>query len=216
MRFGALTQILDDPAGDRTQRQIRMLSEGMDSLIVLDVLDDLFDGGSDTRSTVTLFEGGDLEVSPGGSVFRNTYLDLDVYATVTGTLDVGVGSELVGSGTIVGELVNHGTVNPDTARGLAVTGDFTNSAGGVLVAEIGGRTAGTFDQLRVSGTARLGGELALRKVGSFVPNLGEQFVILPVRCPRWRVRAGQRPSLRQRDQAGAGLRCGRLPRAGDG
>jgi hypothetical protein len=62
---------------------------------------------------------------------------------------------------------------------LTLTGNYAPTASATLEAEIGGLTAGAqFDQLAVSGTAAMGGSLALSKIGGFQPAAGDTFAIL--------------------------------------
>jgi outer membrane autotransporter protein len=61
---------------------------------------------------------------------------------------------------------------------LTIAGDYTQGAGGVVVVEIAGLTAGSnFDQLAITGQATLDGTLTVRLSG-FVPNSGDSFAIL--------------------------------------
>ena len=61
---------------------------------------------------------------------------------------------------------------------MAVTGNYVQTAAGVLNADIGG-TAGTkFDQLNVTGAVTLGGTLNLSLINSFVPTIGSTFDIM--------------------------------------
>ncbi len=84
-----------------------------------------------------------------------------------GTVDI-QGGVLEGSGTIDAHLVNAGQVNPgDTgntraAGTLIVTGNYTQRATGTLNIDLGGPGAGQYDQLRITGTATLGGTLNIR------------------------------------------------------
>ncbi len=91
------------------------------------------------------------------------------------------GGELEGTGTITGNVNNTGaTVGPGASAGaLTITGNYTQSAGGALVVEIGGTTQGTqFDHLSVGGTAFLNGALQLSRINSFAPSSTDTFEIL--------------------------------------
>lgn len=62
----------------------------------------------------------------------------------------GVGGLIQGSGTLVGEVINHGTINPGESPGrLVIDGSFANAAGGQLVLEVASDGHGGFvtDQL---------------------------------------------------------------------
>lgn len=81
---------------------------------------------------------------------------------------------LYGSGTIVGDLVNEGTLALGDAYytgQLTITGDFTQTATGVLNLRIGDAN----DVLTVGGTARLDGTLSVALMAGYVPNAGDTF-----------------------------------------
>ncbi len=92
-----------------------------------------------------------------GSVRINTV------ATTNAT--VGSAARLDGTGRIVGNLVNNGTVAPGNSIGtLTVQGNYTHNAGSVLEIEFDG--AGNIDLLDVTGNATLnGGTLRFVSVG---------------------------------------------------
>lgn len=82
-----------------------------------------------------------------------------------------------GTGTFGGNLTNTGTVSPGNSPGiLTVDGDYTQSPEGLLEIEIAGLT--DYDVLDVSGSAFLGGSLAVDFLGGFVPETGDIFDIL--------------------------------------
>ncbi|HYU57673.1 MAG TPA: hypothetical protein VEO00_06440 [Actinomycetota bacterium] len=72
------------------------------------------------------------------------------------------GGTLSGVGTVDGDLVNEGTVQPGNSPGIfTVTGTY-DQKGGTLPIEIAGVEAGTqYDSLSVSGAATLGGTLEI-------------------------------------------------------
>lgn len=91
------------------------------------------------------------------------------------------GGQLIGSGTFKGPIRNNGgTVAPGHSPGLmTVNGDYTQGANGVLNLEIGGTTAGTeYDQLKVNGTAALGGTLNISLINGFRPAVGDVFQLI--------------------------------------
>jgi hypothetical protein len=92
------------------------------------------------------------------------------------------GGVLQGSGSIVGDLSNAGTVHPglgDAPGFIIVSGNYTQAASGILDIQIGGPAAGTgYSVLVIGGTAMLGGTLDLSLVGGFTPVDGELFSIL--------------------------------------
>jgi hypothetical protein len=92
------------------------------------------------------------------------------------------GGAFVGFGTINGDVSNSGrltiggTATPGT---LTITGNYTQTAGGVLNIKIGGLTAGTqFDQLNIQGQASLAGTLNIQLIDMFLPAISDPFQIL--------------------------------------
>ena len=68
---------------------------------------------------------------------------------------------------------------PGSPGVLTIVGDYTQTASGVLVIEVGGPNAGTdFDQLAVTGQATLDGTLTVNLTGGFVPSSGDSFQVL--------------------------------------
>jgi fibronectin-binding autotransporter adhesin len=103
--------------------------------------------GSAYTGTATL-AAGTLTVGP----------DAAPNASLGGTLIVQSGATLTGNGS-VGSLLNAGTVVPGGSIGvLSVNGNFSQGPGGTLRIEVSPTAA---SQLRVAGTAALGGTLAL-------------------------------------------------------
>ena len=91
------------------------------------------------------------------------------------------GGQLIGNGTVTGEIRNNGGfVRPGHSPGtITVSGNYTQGANGTLDLEIGGRTAGTeYDQLAVSGAATLDGALNVTLINGFRPSVGDVFQII--------------------------------------
>jgi len=91
------------------------------------------------------------------------------------------GGELTGSGTFNGAVDNPGgVVRPGGSTGtLTISGDYTQSGNGTLFVEIGGVTPGAqYDQLRVIGTATLGGTLSIDLIGDFIPASTDVFDVV--------------------------------------
>jgi hypothetical protein len=91
------------------------------------------------------------------------------------------GGSLMGTGTITGSVKNNGaTFSPGFSPGtIAINGNYTQGANGVLNIEIGGAAPGTgYDQLQVNGTAALGGTLNVTLVNGFQPDVGDVFKII--------------------------------------
>jgi hypothetical protein len=92
------------------------------------------------------------------------------------------GGTLSGTGVINANVRNNAELDvglPGAPGTLTVVGDYTQTAGGTLVVEIGGPNAGTdFDQLNVTGLATLDGTLTVHLIKGFVPNSGDSFTIM--------------------------------------
>jgi|UniRef100_UPI0037848DC5 outer membrane autotransporter protein len=113
-------------------------------------------GTTTTASGSTLFVSGSL-VSP--------------------TVNVLLGSNLGGSGSITGAVTNFGTVNPGAAVGaLTITGTYTQGGSGLLVTQL--VTPTNHDQLLITGAASLGGTLQIAMPGGARPILGDSFDII--------------------------------------
>ena len=99
--------------------------------------------------------------------------------TLASPLALGGGS-LKGNGTVVSSTVtNDGTVDPGLSPGiLNITGDYVQTAAGVLNIELAGTTVGTgYDQLNVSGNVTLAGTLNVNPL-AFTPPGGSTYTIL--------------------------------------
>lgn len=88
-----------------------------------------------------------------------------------GDFIVGSGGTLNGTGTINGQLTSNGIVSPGFSPGtVTLNGSYVQTGTGVLNLEIGGTSAGSFDQLLVNGNAKLDGALNVSLVNGFVPS----------------------------------------------
>jgi hypothetical protein len=87
------------------------------------------------------------------------------------------GGVLSGSGVIAGNLTNSGGyLSPGHSPGsISVAGDFIQGADGTLIVENGGATPDAFDQLNVTGTATLGGNLDLKLIDGYTPDPADTF-----------------------------------------
>ena len=71
---------------------------------------------------------------------------------------------------------NSGYIMPGHSAGsIGVTGNFKQGAQGSLILEEGGNTPDKFDQLVVGGAAALGGNLQLRTINGYKPNVADTF-----------------------------------------
>lgn len=129
---------------------------------------------------------GSVNVGLGSKLSATTYTQTAGITKVDGVLqvlgDIAInGGSLTGTGTVVGNLLNDGSVAPGSSPGvMTVDGNFTQNSAGVLAIELGPLA---HDQLAVSGTASLGGTLdvtlwSTSGVPSFTPAPGQQFDLL--------------------------------------
>ncbi len=144
-------------------------------------------GGSSSATNLT--NDGVVVVAQAGRLTGETYTQNNAAATTTvdGSLNANVqisDGQLNGSGTINGNAVNEGSFNPGNSPGeLLISGDFAQTAPGVLNIEIGGLLPGEeYDVLNITGNADLGGTLdvGLYDLGGspFKPSLGDTFDFL--------------------------------------
>ncbi|MHC5540526.1 beta strand repeat-containing protein, partial [Singulisphaera rosea] len=117
--------------------------------------------GSYTQTTgATILQGGELDGGPF-------------------TIDGGV---LVGTGTIVGNVVNSGELIPGgagTAGLLTIQGNYTQGATGAFDVSLGGLAAGTqYSRLVVSGSATLDGTLNVGLTNGLLLDVGNTFQVV--------------------------------------
>ncbi|MBT6565041.1 MAG: autotransporter domain-containing protein [Candidatus Scalindua sp.] len=95
------------------------------------------------------------------------------------TLDILTGATLMGSGTIVGNVVNNGQVNPGNSIGtLTINGDYTHGSNAILNIEMNNTSA---DKLVVTGNATInGGSIDVSRSGTEVVNIetGDRHTVL--------------------------------------
>lgn len=124
----------------------------------------------------TILQSG-LLTGPGGLAKAGAgQLNLTAANDYTGETRVEVGTlALQGGGTVQGSVTNLGMVDPGQLVGtLTVTGDYDQSAGGTLNAQLG---ALGHDVLAVGGAATLGGTLNVTTL-IFTPSSGNIFTVL--------------------------------------
>jgi T5SS/PEP-CTERM-associated repeat protein len=108
-----------------------------------------------------------------------------------GVLDIGGGAvvasvpmhvlatgRVAGRGTFGGQIVVQGTIDPGPAAGRIDTGDLTLGSGALTRIDLGSFAAAEHDTIVVFGDAMLAGTLDLRRLGSFVANPGDSFVVV--------------------------------------
>ncbi|MGE4003055.1 MAG: CARDB domain-containing protein, partial [Planctomycetaceae bacterium] len=147
-------------------------------------------GGTLTLSTEVKNAGGTVIV--GGASVVDTLAGHN-YVQLSGTTDLqggalqssGVvelkGGLLTGHGTILGDVVNGGLVDPGGANAgvLTIDGNYTQSPAGDLRFDLGGDLAGSeFDLLSVTGSATLAGALQVGLMNGFEPTGGGNFQVL--------------------------------------
>jgi hypothetical protein len=93
------------------------------------------------------------------------------------------GGVLISAAAIPYDLENSGTLSPgsetDGVGRVESNASYTQSAGGTLVIDLGGGAPGTgYDALRFAGQATLGGALAWKLVGGYLPAIGQEFEVL--------------------------------------
>ena len=125
---------------------------------------------------------GLLDLTPGTFLATNATLTIQSGGQMlVGAVELYGGATLRGNGVLDAGVLNaSGNVAPGTSAGLlAITGDYVQTAGGKLSAEIGGTTPGTdYDLFAVAGTASLDGTLQTALINSFAPDLTNIFTIL--------------------------------------
>lgn len=128
---------------------------------------------------VSVGQGSSLTLGGGSDYVQTAGVTIVNGQLVAALVDLRSG-DLLGSGTIVGNVKNSGQVKPGNSPGiLTITGDFLQTASGVLDMEIGGLLPGLeYDVLSILGTATLGGALNIHFVNGYLPGLGETFSLL--------------------------------------
>ncbi|WP_206026254.1 autotransporter domain-containing protein [Roseimicrobium sp. ORNL1] len=132
---------------------------------------------------------GDFHKNGGGTLVTNTVLQIGGSANihqgalfVNGTFEAGRvnvfrGGLLGGSGVILGDVFNSGTVAPGNSPGtLTIIGNYTQRKSSTLQIEIASEKV--FDRLVVSGTARVDGTLDIRNYRGSTLSYGQQVPFL--------------------------------------
>jgi len=133
-------------------------------------------GGDFTNSgAVTIGAGSSFTMGSSGT---NNYTQTGGSTVVDGTLQATTvnlnGGDISGTGTLVANVENEGSVDPGDAPGtLTIEGNYTQGSGGVLDIEIDG--ASDYDRLIVTGAAQLNGTLNVTFGGGFSPYDFETF-----------------------------------------
>ena len=179
----AATIILDGPSSS-------IMSAGVDALAstfsdnqaagAFEILN-----GRDFTTAGAFSNEGFLDIETGSTftvngIFTNTgtlKVNGDLVADST---SIGAGQKLSGSGTLEGDLLVLGELDPGNSPGtINITGDYTQGPGSDLNIEIAGTGAGEFDQLNVTGSVHLDGDLHVVLYGTgYSPHDGDLFDII--------------------------------------
>jgi hypothetical protein len=92
-----------------------------------------------------------------------------------------LGGVLAGNNSVIGSVTNNGgVVSPGLSPGkLTINGSYTQTTNGILQIELAGTVPGTtFDQLVVTGAAKLAGTLVVTLTNGFLPAINTTFTIL--------------------------------------
>ena len=151
--------------------------------------------GQDGLGTLLVSDFGSVTVVGGATVNALSKIEL----TSSGGLEIGLGNsianggevKLTGGSEIRGDIANAGIlrlIDSSVTRGVTLLEDsqmfdnnasvcsLTQQAGADLLFEL--RGASDFDNLTVTGSATLGGDLVVSLAGGFSPTLGAEFAVL--------------------------------------
>ena len=141
----------------------------------------LFSGSVASTSSLTKTGAGTLGLTGIANVTAPVNINSGMLF-VTGSLvsplvNVVLGGNLNGTGSITGSVVNNGAVNPGNAVGaLNIVGSYTQGGSGLIVTQL--VTPSNHDQLIINGAANLGGALQITTPGGARPALGSSFDII--------------------------------------
>lgn len=122
-----------------------------------------------------------LSTAPGALKWTAGTLNLGT-GSITGlsTLIIPASGILSGNGTINANLIVNGKLAPGNSPGqLTVNGTLDFNNGSTLAVDVSGLAAGTeYDQTIVNGVVELAGASLMIDLGSFVPSLGQSFMLI--------------------------------------
>jgi autotransporter-associated beta strand protein len=141
----------------------------------------VFSGGVGSTSSLTKTGAGTLGLTGianvTGPVNINSGTLFMTGSLVSPLVNVVLGSNLNGTGSITGSVINNGAVNPGNAVGaLNIVGSYTQGGSGLLVTQL--VTPSNHDQLIINGVASLGGALQITTPSGARPALGSSFDII--------------------------------------
>jgi autotransporter-associated beta strand protein len=159
--------------------------------------------GNNTFTGTTQIQAGTVRASSPQNFGQSETIDLAVGATLdltaAGLFSIGANRTLAGKGNvqanllavpdsstlrgsmkITGNVVNAGSVAPGNSPGImTIIGNYSQQSSGTLEMEVGGTTPGTqHDMLIVTGTASLSGRLDVELIDGFVPQPGNEMLLL--------------------------------------
>jgi hypothetical protein len=140
-------------------------------------------GASFTNTGAVAVASGSTFTVNGGTGYKQTAGTTTIDGTLASSGGTTVsGGTLLGAGTISGNVSNSAAINVgDSGKAglLSITGSYTQLSSGKLSVSVGGTTVGTlYSQLKISGTASLGGTLSAALINKFTPTIGQTFTIL--------------------------------------
>lgn len=140
------------------------------------------------RAEVVASEYAKVTVGSHLRLWSNATLDVATQGIVTvgtpsnpaalGTVTIGTGGVLSGSGSITGDVVvENGLLSPGSVLGtLEIDGDLSVASSGRVLFEIGGVAPETgFDRIYHTGAASIAGIVQVSLVNGFIPQPGNQF-----------------------------------------
>ncbi|MBX9656623.1 hypothetical protein K2Y11_23650 [bacterium] len=128
-------------------------------------IDSVLDIGG-TLSIGDFYSSGQLYVDQGASVKIGLLLTVNMHGTLSGN-----------GGTIIGDVLNQGTIAPGNSPGiLTIHGDLQST--GLIQLQLAGTGTGYFDQLIVNGQLNLGGTIEVDLLDGFNPSVHNSFKIL--------------------------------------
>ena len=124
--------------------------------------------------TLRIWDDGVVDISGGGAI----NVGMVSAPARSETLRIGSDGLLMGTGTIIGNVVVDGGITaPGASPGvLRINGDFSHLSGGLLAMEISGTMPGSeYDQLLVAGNLVLQGVIQISFTDGYLPNVGDTF-----------------------------------------
>ena len=178
--LGSVANIIDPASGNTSQRSFQIEATGTNSLIDLSGLAQVVDQNSDALSSISAMNSGTISLSTQPTQVTNTSVNVE-NGTLNGSLAIEAGSSLSGMGSITGDLLNNGLVQPDDTGligVLAIGGNYTQTTQAPLQVGIGGLSPDLFDQLTVTGNASLNGQLSTGLLNNYDPADTDTFAVV--------------------------------------